>query len=64
MKITKVPLYLVVVFGEGTRDFASINVQFALSGSGIHDRGTPGISYAYGSMLAKNLYAAMEARPG
>jgi len=46
MKITKVPLYLVVVFGEGTRDFASINVQFALSGSGIHDRGTPGISYA------------------
>jgi hypothetical protein len=25
---------------------AAINVQFALSGSGIHDRGTPGISYA------------------
>jgi hypothetical protein len=31
---------------ERIGELAPINVQFALSGSGIHDRGTPGISYA------------------
>ena len=47
---------------ERIGELAPINVQFALSGSGTHDRGTPGISYAYGSMPAKYLYAAMEAQ--
>jgi len=31
---------------ERIGELAPINVQFAFSGSGIHDRGTPGISYA------------------
>jgi hypothetical protein len=30
---------------ERIGELAPINVQFALSGSGIHDRRTPGISY-------------------
>ena len=30
---------------ERIGELAPINVQCALSGSGIHDRGTPGISY-------------------
>jgi hypothetical protein len=31
---------------ERIGELAPINVQFALSGSGIHDNGTPGMSYA------------------
>jgi hypothetical protein len=31
---------------ERIGELAPINVHFALSGSGIHDNGTPGMSYA------------------